>query len=738
MAEMAQLAANQARVVDSDDEKKVPKDEKKQETLVSWVVARTDEWRTHRQGNYEADWDRYERLWRGIHSASEKERGSERSTFVSPALSEAVESNVAEIEEAVFGRGDLFDMRAEVGDNPQLAAALEKNKVRLKEDLIGSSFVANTSEVLINGAVYGLGVGEILVEDADRREIYPAMGPDGSIEAQVKVINYDYACLRSVNPRNFLWDPNARGVDDGLGVAIEENVGLHLIRDGQERGDYLDKEPVRAYEPDPNLRADAQGEKAQIPADTAHVIRYYGRVPAHLLDKAKGMEVEEDAVVNLFPDEEKSEEVGETAMVEAVVVIANKSVLLVGEPTPYLMADRPVTIFKWDIVPGRLVGRGVGEKGQLPQRLLDAELRYRMDCLAFANSPMMTFDATRLPRGFEFKSKPGKSIPIAGDPNTAFKELRFGAPDQSTWNQSQMLDQMVQRATGALNTTQLATSAAGGDARTGALSMGLSGVVKRSKRTLMNFTDSFFIPTLKKILWRNMQYSPQRYMPLNSTFVASSVIGIMQREYEMMNLTQLMNSMQPGSPEQRSLLMGLIGNTGLQNRAQIIETLQKQQQLADQAAQVQGGQQDPQMAALQQQLAQVQIQLQIAKGQAEIRKLNAQATELEAQAQLELARARTEAAQPILQAREIALKGIYNTPQEQMAQEFDHRMRVAEQITQAADIESNERIAAAQTQASVAKERIKAAATVEAARTKARGEVVQAAVNPPAPPAPTR
>jgi len=733
------MSAGKARIVEDETTDKVPLDGEKRETLVSWVVARTDEWRTNRQTNYEADWDRYERLWRGIPSKSDSERASEKSTFVSPVLSEAVENNVAEIEEAVFGRGDLFDMRAETGDSPEMSQALEMNKVRLKEDLAGSSFTGNVSEVLVNGAVYGLGIGEIVMEESTRREIMPAQGADGEIEAQVASTEYDYACLRSVNPRNFLWDPNARGVDDGLGVAIEENVGLHIIRMGQEDGHFNKKARVKAYEPDPKLRADVQGETSQTPADTAHVIRYYGLVPAHLLDEAQEMTKSESSrVVDLFPEEEKSEEVGEARMVEAVVVIANKSELLVGEPSPYLMQDRPVTIFKWDIVPGRLVGRGVGEKGQLPQRLLDAELRYRIDCLAYANSPMVAMDATRLPRGFEFKTKPGKSIPVVGDPGTMFKEFRFGEPSQNSMGHSQMLDQMVQRATGGVNGQAMAQAAAGGEARTGAVSMGLSAVVKRSKRTLMNFTDSFFIPTLRKILWRNMQYSPRRYMPLNSTFVATGVIGIMQREYESMSLAQLMNAMKPGSMEQRQILMGIVANTGLNNRAAIIETLKKQDAMEQQAAQAAAQQQpvDPQTQMLNQQLQQVQIQLQIEEARAKIAKLQAEAAEAQAAAMLKMAEARTEAAQPALQAREIALKGIYNTPQEQMAQEFDHRMTVAQQMLDAADIQSNERIAQAQAQASVEREKIKAAANVRSAAVKAQGGVVEAAVAPRPAPAP--
>ena len=63
---------------------------------------------------------------------------SERSKIISPALQQAVESSVAELEEATFGRGKWFDIKDDVRDqNPADIAALRsyleedfaKNKV---------------------------------------------------------------------------------------------------------------------------------------------------------------------------------------------------------------------------------------------------------------------------------------------------------------------------------------------------------------------------------------------------------------------------------------------------------------------------------------------------------------------------------------------------------------------------------------------------------------------------------
>jgi len=87
--------------------------------LREWVVTRVRMWRDHRRSNYEQLWDSYERLWRGFWAPEDKNRKSERSTLVTPGLGEAVENIVAEVEEALFGRGDSFDLSV-------TAAGLEK------------------------------------------------------------------------------------------------------------------------------------------------------------------------------------------------------------------------------------------------------------------------------------------------------------------------------------------------------------------------------------------------------------------------------------------------------------------------------------------------------------------------------------------------------------------------------------------------------------------------------------
>jgi hypothetical protein len=219
--------------------------------------------------------------------------------------------------------------------------------------------------------------------------------------------------------------------------------------------------------------------------------------------------------------------------------------------------------------------------------------------------------------------------------------------------------------------------------------MSLTGIVKRHRRTLMNFIDSFLAPSIEKIAWRNMEFYPERYSPLNFTFNITGTMGIMQREYEAQTLTQVVAGLQPGTPEQRLVLAGIINNTGLQNRLELVELLKGPP--PGSAPPV-----DPQTAAMQQELQQVEIQLAIAEKTALIEEKRAKTAELRAKAALIAAQTQTELIRPEVMTREVMTKGLYQTPEAEVQAEFDRRMEMADVMLREEDIKSNERIATMQ------------------------------------------
>ena len=530
-----------------------------EQSIESWVITKCDDWRNHYESNYSYRFDEYYRLWRGIWDSADSERSSERSRIISPALQQAVESNVAELEEATFGRGKWFDVSDNLGDTQPQDVQFLRNK--LTEDFEDCKVRKSVAECLINAAVFGTGVGELVIEEM--KEMAPAtqpiMGGDlqavgVSIEERVKVK------LKPVMPQNFLIDPVSTSVEDAMGVAIDEFVGLHQVEMLQEQGVYKDAyvgpaSPDTDLEPDHDLTIHHDGK--------VRLTKYYGLVPREMLEDALDEEIEE-----LSEEKEKSR------YVEAIVVIANGGILLKAEANPYMMQDRPVIAFPWDVVPGRFWGRGVCEKGYNSQKALDTELRARIDALSLTIHPMMAIDATRLPRGSKPEIRPGKLILTSGDPREVLQPFNFGQVNSITFNQAAALQQMVQQATGAVDSAGIAGQV-NGEATAAGISMSLGAIIKRHKRTLINFQQSFLIPFVKKAAYRYMQFDPENYPVADYKFNASSTLGIIAREYEVTQLVQLLQTMQQDSPLYATLVESIIDNMNLSNREDLVAAMQQ-------------------------------------------------------------------------------------------------------------------------------------------------------------------
>ena len=564
-----------------------------EESLEEWVITKCENWRDHYESNYEARFEEYYRLWRGQWDPSDSERASERSRIISPALQQAVESNVAELEEATFGRGKWFDITDDMNDPEKQDIQYLRNK--LTEDFEACKIRKAVAECLINAAVFGTGIGEVVLEEI--KEMAPATQPimGGDLQAVgVNVTDRVVVKLKPVLPQNFLIDPVATSVEDAMGVAIDEFVSKHSVELMQEQGIYREA-LIESAAPDTDLEPDQ--DLTIYNDDKVRLTKYYGLVPRELLE-AEGVDVESDSMY-----------------VEAIVVIANGGTLLKAEANPYMMEDRPVVAFPWDVVPSRFWGRGVCEKGYNSQKALDTELRARIDALSLTIHPMMAIDATRLPRGAKPEVRPGKMILTNGDPREVLQPFNFGQVGQITFAQAASLQQMVQQATGAVDSAGIAGQV-NGEATAAGISMSLGAIIKRHKRTLINFQQSFLLPFVTKAAHRYMQFDPESYPVADYKFNATSTLGIIAREYEVTQLVQLLQTMQQDSPLYPVLIQSIIDNMNLSNREELIGAMQ------------QANQPDPQ----QQQMAMAAQQSQMDFQQSQTNALNAQAAESQARA----------------------------------------------------------------------------------------------------------
>jgi len=576
--------------------------------LVTWVQGHLEDWRDSRDSNYLESWKEYERLWRGEWAAQDKLRESERSRIVSPALQEAIENHASEIEEGVFGSGDsLFSIDDDMADKDD--KDIQYLQQYMKECFKKNGLRKNVGDIILLASIYGTGIGELSLKKTT--ELMPATQPMDEVESiAIGTVSKEKfnVILNPISPQNFLIDPNATSISDAMGVAIEEFVSSHKVAENMESGVY------KKADLGGNASNDLDLEESWIDEEYDHdkvkVVRYYGLVPEKLIDSP------EDGVIDFV--EGGTDLLAEYGnLVEAIVVIGNDNVLLKAERSPYMMKDRPVVAYQDDTVPNRFWGRGVAEKGYNMQKAIDAQLRAHLDSLALTTAPMMGMDATRLPRGAKFEIRPGKTLLTNGSPAEVLMPFKFGQTDASNLTTAKEFQQMLLQATNTLNTAADMKQPTGGE-----LSVTLSTILKKNKRTLVNFQENFLIPFIEKAAHRFMQFDPEHFPVADYKFVPNGSLGNLAKEVEQIQFINLLKTLGPTSPVVPLLLQGIVANSSLANKSDIKMVLQQSQQ------------QDQKKTQQQQQIVMAQAQALIQLQQSEAQENTAQAQNYMVSAQM--------------------------------------------------------------------------------------------------------
>jgi hypothetical protein len=640
--------------------------------LTSWIVDHTERWRDHRDANYMGAWEEYERIFRGQWAAEDKQRESERSRIISPASQQAVETRHAEIMEAIFGQGEFFDITDDVKDVDGNPLDVEQIKVQLHEDFKRDKIKKAIDQIELMAEIYGTGIGEIIVKT--EKEYIPATqaipGVAGAAAIGVQEKDRIAVKIKPVNPKNFLIDPNADSVDDALGVAIEKYVSIHKVVAGIESGIYKKVDITPQYD-DSSL--EATQDLRNFEDDKVKLLTYYGLVPKEYLTEGEEEEYEEIFSEGSVADEHCN-------LVEAIVVIANDSVLLKAEANPYMMKDRPVVAYQDDTVPGRFWGRGTMEKAFNMQKAIDGQLRAQMDSMALTTAPMIAMDATRLPRGAKFEIKPGKAILTNGSPSEILYPFKFGQTDGSSAVAAQNFERMLLQATGTVDSAGMPSNVPR-DAGAGGMSMAMAGIIKKYKRTLSNFQEDFMIPFINKAAFRYMQFDSERYPSVDMTFVPTATLGILAREFEQQQMIGLLQTLGPNTPVLPLILKGILQNSSLSNRGELMAALQQMSQPNPQA----------QEAAQAQQMAQMQL------AQAQVADLQSKAQKQQAEAQKTMIEAQMIPEEHRVKVVQAAATNLDN------GDDFEKRLKLADMMLKekqvnlkAADLASNERIATMQ------------------------------------------
>ena len=635
--------------------------------LSAFVVQHCDRWRDSRDENYLEDWKEYERIFRGVWASEDRTRESERSRLISPATQQAVETRHAEIMEAIFGNGEFFDIKDDIMDYNGNPMDVQAMRALLMEDLTANKIRKSVDQIELMAEIYGTGIGEIMVKT--ETEYVPSTQPiPGSMQAAYGVTEKEYFCVKinPVNPKNFLIDPNATSIEDAMGVAVEKFVSIHKVVEGMERGIYR-KVDIGPAGNDDDL--EVTQEVVQYQDDKVKVLTYYGLVPREYLEQ---LENDGDEVVDLFPEDSTADTYSD--LVEAIVVIANDGLLLKAERNPYMMKDRPVVAYQDDTVPNRFWGRGTVEKAYNMQKAIDAQLRSHLDSLALTTAPMIAMDATRLPRGAKFEVRPGKAILTNGNPAEIMMPFKFGQTSPESAATARDFERMLLMATGTLDSQGMVTQATRDSSGAG-MSMAVSGIIKKYKRTLTNFQEDFMVPLIKKVAFRYMQFDPERYPSVDMKFIPTATLGIMAREYEQQQLIGLLQTLGPNTPVLPIILKGIIANSSLSNRAEMEAALEQMSQPNPEA----------------QQLQQAQAQLALQTQQAQIKQLDASAAKDMADAQKTMVEAQL-APQEVEAKVLSAVSRNLPSQDDEANREFDRRVKIADLMLKEADIKNKSKI----------------------------------------------
>lgn len=543
------------------------------EPVVEWIMGRVEPWRDWRDTQYKSRWDEYYRLWRGIWSPEDKLRNSERSRIITPALQQAVEVIVADIEEAIFGRGRRWiDVEDDVNDPEKEDMAMVLKL--LLEDYERDNIADQMNQVFLNAALYGTGIAKIVVEV--EKVLTPFEEPIlGTEEVAVMVKEGKRLAVKLVNidPYNFVIDPAASRVDDALGCAHEYVWPRHKVEQLMSRGVWRTAS-LGAWNDD--HRSQRSGE-LQNPTgqDQIWITEWHGLVPRNMLT----VDPESDEYTfELFHNENvtplKAELIGDRDLVEAIVTIANESTVVKAVENPFMMRDRCIIAYQHDTVPNRFWGRGIAEKGYNAQKALDTEWRARIDALAYSNSPMLAIEASSIPRGAEQRLAfhPGRVLLTSGNPNESIREFRLSGPDPNTYRHTSEAERMIQMGTGAMDSASPEGVSPRNQTASG-MSMILAGAMKRSKRTMQNIERNFLDPFVKKSAWRYMEFYPERYPTMDLDFRVHSTMGIMAREFEQAQMTNLLQTVPPESPAYWMLLRSIYDNSSFTDKDQIVQVV---------------------------------------------------------------------------------------------------------------------------------------------------------------------
>jgi hypothetical protein len=170
-----------------------------------------------------------------------------------------------------------------------------------------------------------------------------------------------------------------------------------------------------------------------------------------------------------------------------------------------------------------------------------------------------------------------------------------------------------------------------------------------------------------------MQFDPERYPSVDMRFIPTATLGIIAREYEQQQFIGLLQTLGPNTPVLPLILKGILNNSSLTNRFELMAALDQMSAPNPEAQQMQ---------QVQQQLALQAAQAQIAVDTTKAEQNRAEAQKLSVETQL----------MPQEVQAKVLASATKNLPSGGESDEFDKRVKIAELMLKEADIKNKSKI----------------------------------------------
>lgn len=537
------------------------------EQLVAWLLEHVLEWERWRKEHKDPHWAVFLRKWRGVWSEDDRTRGSERSRLISPALQQAVEEGMAEIEEAVVGDKDAW---FDVDDN--LSDGDVENWQQIRKQAIDDMDYANVQGAIVEccglmGAVYGTAIGKLVTDVHENVKLKSMLDVKKSqivegLQQEDRVV----VSLEPIRPDQFVIDtsvnkPGREGIAQALGMAHRLPRPKHGIRARMASGHYWEVPLDGAAAQSQGLLTEFGDLEVSDTEDATLLTEYHGKVPRALLEAA-------------IKDGPPVDEIDTRDMVESICTFVDDAYLVAARENDNLKKDRDIIAAPYDLLPGSFWGRGVAEKGINSQKALDAQLRAQIDGLAYTVHPMLGVDARKRDPRHKVEVAPGKVLYVNGDPREALMPLNFGRIDPTTFTSTGILERLIQTATGTGMAAAMQAKSSASNPALGVSSMVQGGLTKRTKRTLRLMERHFLLPLIEKFILRHMQYNEEIYSFVDLRFRVRTATSLMAREVENQNLVQLLQTVPPVSPAFYALLGQIVQNSSMKDKEEVLGVIQ--------------------------------------------------------------------------------------------------------------------------------------------------------------------